>query len=561
MQEIKSKGMTSVQKTLEMLNGMHQEVGVIEPATVIKAELSLKGQNSVIKSYEAFAVFGVKTTNQWQFKPMMAANVKLPQEPKPFAFDFSGNIYLTKFKARWNVEDLMQQAPELTINTKAHYGVEGQQYGNVITFRMKMKRSDKLVQSLRVSPEFVKCQQLAQQERLLAPICSKVRQQAGSYDTAEVILHVPQHISKYEVVRMIEGLFKASFWANYRPIIPRPQIPAGKLSMVFSVERTGKVANIRIENSRDVYELRKVRIPRVLHEVFPISARINALDWITQKATFDMLPATCRVEPGHISTFDNDTYAYKIPTSNCEHVLMMDSSSAALPIAVVAKKQSGQEMIVKILAGKDQIQVGSASRGIEVLVNGQHKTIYPGQKSQFYAPDSSYPSSKRLVATIRRYTNEQVYHVNVEQYGIKMVTDGKRIELVAPQLLRGRTAGLCGNNDGEISQCVQSPARCIMKPNLSAMSWMVNETASCSVKTAFPGQVAEYNKEIEACAQEENVPTSLTPILEKMMAGNGGFGLESEGEMGHKFGGASGIESGYGMPLENGGVSGGAGHG
>jgi len=428
----------------------------------------------------------------------------------------------------------------------------------VITFRMKMKRSDKLVQSLRVSPEFVKCQQLAQQERLLAPICSKVRQQAGSYDTAEVILHVPQHISKYEVVRMIEGLFKASFWANYRPIIPRPQIPAGKLSMVFNVERTGKVANIRIENSRDVYELRKVRIPRVLHEVFPISARINVLDWITQKATFDMLPATCRVEPGHISTFDNDTYAYKIPSSNCEHVLMMDSSSAALPIAVVAKKQSGQEMIVKILAGKDQIQVGSASRGIEVLVNGQHKTIYPGQKSQFYAQDSNSPSSKRLVATIRRYTNEQVYHVNVEQYGIKMVTDGKRIELVAPQLLRGRTAGLCGNNDGEISQCVQSPARCIMKPNLSAMSWMVNETASCSVKTVFPGQVAEYNKEIEACAQEENVPTSLTPILEKMMAGNEGYGLESEGGMGHKFGGGSGLESGHGMAHKYGRVSGGA---
>merc|ERR1719356_1874405 len=170
MQEIKSKGMTSVQKTLEMLNGMHQEVGAIEPATVIKAELSLKGQNSVIKSYQAFAAFGVKMTNQWQFKPLIAANVKLPQEPKPFAFDFSGNIYLTKFKARWNVEDLMQQAPE-----------------------------------------FIKCQQLAQQERLLAPICSKVRQQAGSYDTAEVILHVPQHISKYEIVRMIEGLFKASF--------------------------------------------------------------------------------------------------------------------------------------------------------------------------------------------------------------------------------------------------------------------------------------------------------------------------------------------------------------
>merc|ERR1712227_711358 len=49
------------------------------------------------------------------------------------------------------------------------------------------------------------------------------------------------------------------------------------------------------------------------------------------------------------------------------------------------------------------------------------------------------------------------------------------------------------------------------------MSWMVNETASCSVKSVFPGQVAEYHKQIEACPQEEDVPTCLTPNLEKMM--------------------------------------------
>merc|ERR1711962_169560 len=68
------------------------------------------------------------------------------------------------------------------------------------------------------------------------------------------------------------------------------------------------------------------------------------------------------------------------------------------------------------------------------------------------------------------------------------------------------------------------------------------------------------NKEIEACAQEENVPTSLTPILEKMMAGNGGYGLESEGGMGHEYGGASRLESGHGMAHKYGRVSGGAGH-
>merc|ERR1712126_500333 len=51
---------------------------------------------------------------------------------------------------------------------------------------------------------------------------------------------------------------------------------------------------------------------------FPISARVNVLDWLQQKATLNMAPATCRVEPRHITTFDNVTYSYNIP--ECEHV-------------------------------------------------------------------------------------------------------------------------------------------------------------------------------------------------------------------------------------------------
>ena len=123
MQEIKSKGMKTVQRTLEMLEGMHQDVGAIEPAAVLKVETSLKGQSSVIKSYEVFLATGIMTTNQWKFQPLLAANVKLPEQPVPKAFDLSGSITLTKFMARWNIGQMMQQAPELTLDAKANYGV------------------------------------------------------------------------------------------------------------------------------------------------------------------------------------------------------------------------------------------------------------------------------------------------------------------------------------------------------------------------------------------------------------------------------------------------------
>merc|ERR1712212_841625 len=301
------------------------------------------------------------------------------------------------------------------------------------------------------------------------------------------------------VVKMIGRLFKAQFWANYRPIIPIPHHSVGKLNMVFNVARAGNVANIKVEHSGDAYELRQVRIPYAIQGFFPISARVNALDWLQQKATLNMAPATCRVEPRHITTFDNVTYSYDIP--ECEHVLMMDGT-LTYPVAVLAQKQSGQEMIVTVIAGKDQIQIGSKSRGIELLVNNQHVTIRPGQKIEQYSQESGYPTGKRLVATVRRYTSEEVYHVSVQQFGLKVVTDGKSVELISPQLFRNRAVGLCGNLDLE------------------------------SV----------------ACVKEEFVPTQITPIFQKAVSGNGIFELGLGGGMVH--GGRMNSE-----------VSGGAGYG
>merc|ERR1712136_646440 len=163
----------------------------------------------------------------------------------------------------------------------------------------------------------------------------------------------------------------------------------------------------------------------------------------------------------------------------------------------------------------------------------------------------------------RRYSVDGVYHINVQQYGLILVTDGKRVEVIAPQLLRSRTVGLCGNLDGETIGCVQSPGKCIMKPNLAAMSYMVKETNRCSVQSQFPGQVSEYQKELNACAKDKSVTTSLTPIFDKAMQENQFYGLEGVHGMnknGKSYGAVDGLKTGYGMGPKFGGVSGGSGN-
>merc|ERR1739842_58896 len=68
-----------------------------------------------------------------------------------------------------------------------------------------------------------------------------------------------------------------------------------------------------------------------------------------QKVTRNQIPASCRVEPTYVSTFDNKTYDYQM--GNCYHLLFKDCSEK-IPVAVLAKKVQNTLKEVKVLAGK-----------------------------------------------------------------------------------------------------------------------------------------------------------------------------------------------------------------
>merc|ERR1711862_62740 len=66
----------------------------------------------------------------------------------------------------------------------------------------------------------------------------------------------------------------------------------------------------------------------------PATALRNPAEVAALKLTGDRIPATCRVEPSYVRTFDNMTVPYQI--NDCEHVLLMDGSRHA-PIAVTTR--------------------------------------------------------------------------------------------------------------------------------------------------------------------------------------------------------------------------------
>merc|ERR1712060_1002822 len=162
-------------------------------------------------------------------------------------------------------------------------------------------------------------------------------------------------------------------------------------------------------------------------------------------------------------------YHYKI--NECEHVLLTDGQRI-LPVAVLTRTISGEQKMVKVLSGLAKVEVIPESGSLILKVNGQLQAINKGKL--FVVKDKQ---TSETIAEVKYY-QDGVYQIYAPLQMMHVITDGKRVEIVAPQLLRNRALGLCGNMNGEEVADLTTPKRCIMQPKLAAMSYMLNKNGN-----------------------------------------------------------------------------------
>merc|ERR1712198_84134 len=138
--------------------------------------------------------------------------------------------------------------------------------------------------------------------------------------------------------------------------------------------------------------------------------------------------------------------------NDCEHVLLLDGSKH-IPMAVTTRTVSGSEKkIVKILSGITEAQIIPTSSGsMKVLIHREEVHPMVGEK------------------LIKKNVEDNVVSIYVPEQGLKVLSDGSRIEIVAPQLLKSRTVGLCGDMNGEVTADLKTPGMCVMRPRLAAI--------------------------------------------------------------------------------------------
>merc|ERR1719283_599666 len=228
------------------------------------------------------------------------------------------------------------------------------------------------------------------------------------------------------------------------------------------------------------------------------------------------------------------TVPYKI--NDCEHVLLMDGSRR-VPIAVTTRTvvpsgvTSGgqgpdicghscylnspvqsQRKIVKILSGISEIEMIPTSAGLmKVTLNGEELTL-PTVGEELIKRDQE----GRILLIVQRYQDAVLVHL--PQQMLKVLSNGSVIEVVAPQLLKSRAVGLCGDMNGERSADLMTPRMCVLRPRLAALSFMLNKSGAKAGFERCSGLPAalkeEFIRESTQCPRKVIIPTQVSRVYE-----------------------------------------------
>merc|ERR1712029_1302346 len=295
-------------------------------------------------------------------------------------------------------------------------------------------------------------------------------------------IQTPKAWAKATFLNLLDGVSKALLLGN----IESERIISGTEGVLIVESRADHMSQLVtmakvITPTREIV-MKNLRLMGYTRFVLPATALRTPIEVAALKLTGAHIPSTCRVEPTYIRTFDNMTVEY--PINDCEHVLLLDGSKH-IPIAITTRTVESQKKIVKILAGITEVQIIPVAGSMKVLVNGQPITL-PAIGEQLI---KKTPQGKILL--IVQHFEDNVVFVHLPEQGLKVLSNGSMVEVVAPQLLKSR---------------------------LAALSFMLNKSGAepgfvrCSGLTAALKE--EFIRESTKCPREIIIPTPVSKLYE-----------------------------------------------
>merc|ERR1712212_1176865 len=172
-----------------------------------------------------------------------------------------------------NKEQLLQQALQVVLNGEVEFG-QASMAKEIIKMKSLLIKSEQQKQSVRASPEYLRCIQEEQLEHPLSAECELVRHQAASVDEIRTELVIPSYLVESRIYQLI-----VSNVANVAKTMvighmieaPISHVSASDLKIITKIHRVGHEAQMVVEYNGRKYEIMNIRIPSILKGVFPIS--------------------------------------------------------------------------------------------------------------------------------------------------------------------------------------------------------------------------------------------------------------------------------------------------
>merc|ERR1719381_164783 len=177
--------------------------------------------------------------------------------------------------------------------------------------------------------------------------------------------------------------------------------------------------------------------------------------------------------------------------------------------------------MVKILSGITEAKIVPEGSSLKVIVNGEQIHPMVGKVVK--------KTVQGKIAAMVMMFQEDVVLVHIPEQMLKVLSNGVMVEVVAPQLLKSRAVGLCGDMNGERSADLKTPGQCVMRPHLAAVSYLINKSGSASGFERCSGIPSalktDFKTESAKCARETVIPTPVSILAERISLLNRPVGM------------------------------------
>merc|ERR1712168_1325705 len=248
----------SVKKTLSSLDNQAAIMGLRLDATLVGSTKALSAALTVGSKIESSTVKDILR---------MVANVEFKTPVSPvYEVKLISSNEIPRVNILLNKEQLLQQALQVVLNGHVSFGY-ATHAKEIIRMKSLLIKSEQQKESVRPSPEFLRCTQEERLERPLTAVCELVRHQAASVDEVHTELVIASYLREspiYDlIVPNIANVLKAVFIGH---VIETPinNVSPTDLKIITKVNRIGTMAQMVIEYNGRRYEVRNLRIPSAM---------------------------------------------------------------------------------------------------------------------------------------------------------------------------------------------------------------------------------------------------------------------------------------------------------